>query len=260
MILVFSVCAADLDKAVEIADWIVALGPQRAHSCVLMFPAELSISPTDAAKIQILSDALVPVFKRVIEYPVDAVPTGKFIVPNYMLKMAALKMMEFANLPEFAQDDGWYFFEPDCTPLFAGWLDAVAAEYRDAVARGFAFLGSVTDNGTMPRSAVYHVATFASVASIRQLSLQVPAQQELRKEIGSVAMPASTLQDNQSSRDYVRAAQGVLRCRTMPGHKEARNHPVQTTVAVVHGCKDGSLLRLLREERELNLIDPEGRR
>lgn len=190
--------------------------------------------------------------------------------PNAMFRAAASAALMFPNEP-------WYFFEPDNTPMGPGWLDRLAEAYAKC---GKPCMGVLQQswrllqptNERIP-AGKHLVGTAIYPTDLRALSLSflgcvdpsngrviafdVAMQGDLVD--GQHAAHTNLIQHNWLTQNYRRDEDGVMVCDAREGRLTGQlgfslPHPVNETIAVVHGCKDLTLLRLLRAER--NAVAP----
>jgi len=120
MLLVFPVSHRDEPLAIDIAQWIAELGPYEGHDALLFFSPRVSQDGRDKIESS-FRKCFASVSLRVLPSEVSGWPQG----PNAMFK----DVCGFIRNHPTLGNSGWYFFEPDNTPMCRGWLDKIALEY-----------------------------------------------------------------------------------------------------------------------------------
>jgi hypothetical protein len=152
----------------------------------------------------------------------------------------------------------WYFLEADCTPLRKSWLDDIETEYNQARKP---FLGAVQktrmvnpDTGDFVKHDGEHVigscvypADFARRSTLwryirwdDELPKASPWDVYIRHEVRPNTAVSKTIQSNWRTKNYEITASGRITCS--PIDELSIDDPIEECVAVVHGCKDGSLI------------------
>ena len=185
--------------------------------------------------------------------------------PNAMFRAAASAALMFPNEP-------WYFFEPDNTPMGPGWLDRLAEAYakcgkpcmgvlqqswrllqptNERIPAGKHLVGTAV-YPTDLKALSHSFLSCVDPQSGRVIAFDVAMQDDL--VAGQHAAHTNLIQHNWLTQNYRRDENGVMVCDAKEGRLSGQlgfslPHPVNETIAVVHGCKDLTLLRLLRAER-----------
>ena len=264
MLLVYPVSQFDLPLAKETAAWVAELGGVKSYPVLMVIDPE--VAREDWIEIRdILTPAALSVttVKALLDTEQDAGwPAG----PNAMFRSAvAATCGMFPGEP-------WYFFEPDNTPLAPDWLDRLTEAYT---ACGKPFMGVLQQSWKLLEphgeripaghhlvgTAIYptdvreYTRTYLHCrdsASGRVCAFDVAMQYDL-VDCGH-AVHTDLIQHNWLTQNYRLEADGVIRCDAKEGRLDGQlgfslPAPVDESVAVVHGCKDLSLLRLLRARR-----------
>jgi hypothetical protein len=143
----------------------------------------------------------------------------------------------------------WFWMEMDCTPVADRWLDSLSQEYAEC---GKPCLGVIQDirsgEGIHLVGVAVYPKNFDEVCpdSLRVASFDEAFDYYLRKELVPISAQSRLLQHNFRTHHYRCTHSGML------GVEEARRRdnvrfdvPVGREAAVVHGCNDGSLARLI---------------
>ena len=144
----------------------------------------------------------------------------------------------------------WFWMELDALPIKEGWAGELAGEYNAA---GKAFLGNINPATEMMMGvAVYHPNTRnESLVNDLQRSCDLPFDEYLKWAFKLNGYANSEILCDMWNTVNYRMEGGNMVCdpgpdREMPSRK--RGGIVPATAYVVHGCKDGSLPRLLLGE------------
>jgi len=171
--------------------------------------------------------------------------------PNQMFREVA-RLLALARNP-----DAWYFMEVDNTPLTADWLGALATEHNTSRLR---FCGAVVDtemraNGVpfvdgkhMVGTGVYPANFFEQSTLVKYIPNHIPWDIYLQWEIVPAAKATTLIQNNWATKNY-RLENGRILCEEANEYGKA--NPVRPGAKIVHGCKDGSLIRLLQQGAEV---------
>ncbi len=109
-------CPKDQDQAMRFAAWIHELGGCKGHRLLLIEDVRCAGSPlADEYRKSFDSVEILPFTDRWNRWPHSA---------NACFKMAAWHI-------EATSKEPWFFIEPDCVVLHAGWLNAFEKEYID---------------------------------------------------------------------------------------------------------------------------------
>ncbi|MEO7099095.1 MAG: hypothetical protein ABI162_07015 [Luteolibacter sp.] len=235
---VFPLSKSDTDAAVRSATLVKKFGP---------YPCDCLVYPEKGVSAASIVELLQSSFQKVlVDTPFDISPTGWPQGPNHMFKRVAKYMVD-------SPYDYFYFWEPDCLPVKAGWLQNLRDEYEKvAIPDGKVFMGvlhstrmrrpdgseftegmHMTGTGFYPR-VVPRYAPSAVLPST--FAWDVAAQMEIVPN----AHPTTQIQHDWSTGKYVSLKQ------LKPG------------VVVHHGCKDDTMYRLLAGEVDSTNFDGPG--
>jgi len=263
MLLVMPVCSVDLALARELSGWIRDLGPERRHNALLMWSAEVPQEDRDYILENFRNtfgkvNQMQPYFPDYVQGWPDA--------PNLTFEFTVHYCC--VEHPRYAEGRPWFFFEADQTPLRAGWLDALEEEYFRA---GKSCLGVLEQSwmvrpgepkvpagkhlvGTAIYPGNFNMIT-GKYRGIRGMAFDVALQDEVVG--GGHAAHTNLMLHCWLTENFRRDVSGDIVCDTREGRLVGQiGYSLNRTVredaghVLVHGCKDGSLLRLLREERQ----------
>jgi hypothetical protein len=251
MLLVFPVSQPDADLALKLAEWISELGNVAAHECLVVSP------PNTAQIAERIASVLRPHFKMVHLFATEKNhDIGWPSSPNYMFLSACNYLVQKNN------QQPWFWFEADNTPLHENWLNDVVTEYNLS---GKPYLGVVefgrmkdpktgemvkSDVPHMNGSGVYHpkcAVRSAVFQTIHTFKEAVPFDMYIRYELNGNVHDSKTIFNNWKTRAYTRLPDGSLACKALDANYPPKEVP--PGVGVIHGCKDGSLIELLKRER-----------
>lgn len=169
-------------------------------------------------------------------------------------------------------NEPWYFFEPDNTPLFKGWLADMERELTNS---GKPFMGCVrptrifiqnADGSQTPGLGDPHMVgtgIYPGIYATKSVKLTTidrvmpwvrtppePFDVALRDEIVPHCHPTKAIQSNWHTQNY-RVEQCRLVCDSTPDTtpENAQNEPWDGIACVIHGCKDGSLADLVLADK-----------
>lgn len=197
----------------------------------------------------------------------DEFADGWFMGPNRMYHWVATHL----HLEE--NKHGWLWLEPDCCPMRAGWADALEQEYRDAKKPYMGFVRPQKHKDE--KGVIYFKAGDNMMLGVAIYAPDMLGDQEmlpLFHNLGISARPAhpkypwdiylrwrffkrgvhdtSLIHDKWRTLNY-RREDGKLVCDPDPDAPmgTATGGVVPESAVLVHGCKDGTLQRLVIEER-----------
>lgn len=242
----------------DLARVLKKFGPYRGHK-LITFATETATQEANA-------------FTESLRADFDAVATGHLtlgiegwpIAPNRMFRMIAETIQTKYN------DAPWLLLEPDCTPVKDGWLQDIDLAYKKA---GKPYFGCIVHTrvvklnpnaGDPPPSEQHMVGGAATVypanaaarsALLPALDRQMPWSRlpmepydvRMRYEIIPHAAHNDLIAHRWGTVNYKAIANAGYSCENDPKNPPNTNHAfdVPDTAVVVHGCKDGSLARLV---------------
>jgi hypothetical protein len=255
MLIVFPFSKQDLALAIPLMQWMRELGPYDRHNLLLAYSEELSPDEREAVAVNARQCGwAAPPIAFTVRIPTQQWPDA----PNEIFRQAAELIW---RTPEFHK--AWYFMEPDVTPMREGWADALADEYNRDLSLPFmgvvdttysvnSISGELVKTGEhLCGCAVY--PPNLSHYTTAHLNATVAFDHAIAPQIRPHARNTPLCQDNWSTGNYHRSW-GRIVCEpvtfrvALAGRSVTR--PVRPDAVVLHGCKDGSLLKLLRDSRE----------
>lgn len=239
--------------ALPLVQWVRTLGPYPRHDCLLAYSEELPPEDREAVAAVIRGCG----WKSPARAMQCAVPVQRWPdAPNAIFRQVADMI---AGCPDFQRP--WYFMEPDCTPMRKGWADEIADAYNVDTSKPF--MGVIdntylsdTNTGELLKIGEHLCGTSVYPAALsrytqRHRNCDNAFDIAIAKDIRPHARRSPLFQDNWSTSNYRRengkiVCSGVTLRVALSGQSLARD--VRPEAAVVHGCKDGSLLKLIDAE------------
>ena len=246
MLILIPITRADYQFGVPLAKHIVNLGGVKRHDIVLFYSGDEAMKTADEMEDILAHNC--GVLAKVDSQNKDE--RGWPMSPNTM----------FALSVDWVERSGytgpWYFFELDNTPLRAGWADELQDEY---LANEKPFMGVKHPNiwtspdGTRSQDGSFHMVGTGIYPS------PFSPHSVLWRHLGTMAFDAflmhetvpnmthtDLIQHNWCSKNY-RRENGQIVCDPTEGHEiDGIHNPVRPDAAVLHGCKDLSLLKLFK--------------
>jgi hypothetical protein len=251
MLLVLPVSQADLNLATKLAGHLALLGNLERHR-LLMVGAYNTFADAAALKEQ-----LAPLFASAELYvPESECEIGWPQSANHLWARTVRHLQRTGN------QEPWYWFEADNTPIREDWLDAVETEYNQAAKP---FLGAVQPTRMLDRNTgefvkvdgEHVIGTCVYPADFSKRSLLwsytridaapdvEPFDVYLRHEMRPNTAVSQLIHNNWRTKNYEIDSDGRIYCD--PIDDLSVYGPVPTNAAVVHGCKDGSLIEALQK-------------
>lgn len=248
MICVFSFCSEDREMAVELARHIECLGGVKSHRCLILCPANV-----DWREVERLLHSSFSTLEVVTYAPrLKGWPDG----PNQAFFAAAEAV--FKRFPK----ECWLWLEADCVPIRQQWLDHIGNEYRFC---GKTILGAIEnafDAASKPNGehvtgvAVYPGDFIAKCAPLRTI---ITATEHYRKSgalppafdvyLAPYTLPnvarTQTIRHYWKSDQFTEAKNGKVYCRFKLPY--GASNVVDMDAALIHGCKDMSLLDIVQK-------------
>lgn len=251
MNIVFAYHNGDAELAIESAKAISAIGSNIRHNAIICCTSETKKVEEVTA---ILKDAFVNVERIVAQDGFDGWPLG----PNQMFVDAASHC--------YLRQDPWYFWEPDCVPLKAGWCDILQDEYmKNPSILGCMYEGGVTNGGSVlykmiVGSAIYPPNFLDYCPLARNLNsynmtyrssgvTPEPWDVYCRWEFLKIGRNTPFIQSYWKSVNYHWKDNEIVFFAESPDAQAIQsatcpNRTVDRNALVIHGCKDGSLHRM----------------
>jgi hypothetical protein len=118
MLIVFPFCQADFKLAHSLAKYMQYLGPYKQHELMLVAQPELSQDAEELEKI--IGDQFARILRFTPKVGVQKWPVGS----NRMFHSVAYHIQQNVDAPF------WFLLEPDNIPLKPGWANTLAEEYK----------------------------------------------------------------------------------------------------------------------------------
>lgn len=250
--IVFPLFSGDKPQAQALAELIRDMGGVESHHCLLVCPEGTDI----AGVIEPLREAFGAVDTHTYAATLYGWPYG----PNEVFAEAALLIARDARFHDFL------WIEPDCIPTGPTWADQIAAAYR---ACGLPMLGVSTDTVAMDSRQVVgrHVIGVAvypkNFAQLCPLVKSMTATSAAYRKanampkafdayFGAYTVPRNAetrlIQHFWRSSEFRQESGVIVAGKTVaPGVENT----VNPEAILLHGCKDFSLLNIIRERQEL---------
>lgn len=253
----------------DLARVLKKFGPYRGHK-LITFATETATQEANAFTESLRAD-----FDAVATEHLNLGIEGWPIAPNRMFRMIAETIQTKYN------DAPWMLFEPDCTPVKDGWLQDIDLAYKKS---GRDYFGCIVNTrvvkvnpnaGDPPpneqhlvggAAAIYPANAAARSTVLQTLDRQMPWSRlplepydvRMRYEIIPYAAHNDLIVHRWGTVNYQPTADGGFTCENAPDNPPGTNHafPVPSTAAVVHGCKDGSLARIVLGESAKKRTEP----
>lgn len=238
---------------------LVHFGPYKSHD-LLIVTSDDQEQNMNLCKVQAL---LSPLFNSVTTEILPKQFKGWPAACNVFFQAAILKQLSMA-LPS-----PWLWLEPDADPTQFGWIDTIQKEYMEAVGEGFAYLGmrALTvfleknpKTGVITRRQdgehLVGVAVYPAYHGNKAQLWKTPPQNTPFDVRGQWETAPNKVSQNMAHRwgtiNY-RKEGDVILCDDMKENPDGLSYAGEVpNVALIHGCKDGSLARLFVPEKELN--------
>jgi len=159
----------------------------------------------------------------------------------------------------------WYWMELDTVPLFHGWADCLEDEYKKS---GSMFMGMVVptrkilqDGGIlidsldphMVGTGIYPKDTGGLMSAMRGMDESIPWDIQLRKLMMASCHNSDMMAHRWGTENYRISKDGLaLYCDSRKTNPRGADFgtPVILPKAIIHGCKDASLMNLVRASKK----------
>lgn len=242
LLVVLPYCQRDYKLAESLLDWSASLGRNIGHHCLLVADSSVGKSERTA-----LAESAKKSFDGAATMIVMTRPVG--FAPNFMFLDAARHVSQCYKIP-------WLWLEPDCVPLCPEWTRSLADGYAGCPKR---YMGQFVDgNGTngVPKLSlsgvsVYPHDAYADFEKRSALTSEIVAwDMESAEAIVPRARHTNLIHHFWGQRD--------LPPTFVEKRNESTSYPPGTLditflhrdAVLFHRCKDGSLIRCLRENRK----------
>jgi len=253
--LVIPVSQTDVSLLPQMADVLVHHGSNRGHILTVVYNQDVV-----GADVQAFCDKVKPLFDSVDSVQVTTPRSGWPIGANQMFRECAI----IAAKKQIC----WLHLELDALPTRKGWLQEISNAYELSgkpfmgcivPTRGFEKLEDGTriaksqSNHMVGGMAVFHwnfanaSAKLGSVDRIFIWSRNVPLEPwdiAVREEVIHKAQHSDLFQHNLRTVNY-RVENGQWVCDNAKDNAQDHSKPVNARAAIVHGCKDSTLARLI---------------
>lgn len=232
--------AGDVAQARQLLNWIGEISPKLGpHCCMLAADAAV---PLDT--ITEIGNKAKQIFyfaeTAIINTPPLAEPWPK--APNAMFRIASQHVMEVYKLP-------FFWMEPDCIPLKPSWLDELAISYSRCPKR---FMGSLIQSRQPPMPPVHLAGCAIYPADTSKDMAQFTTDATPWDIANSPYVVPRTM-----STPLIHHHWGEPKLPPTFKETKADGDPVNTCTlafirseaAVFHRCKDGTLIDVLRKQR-----------
>jgi hypothetical protein len=251
MLLVLPFSDQDGRLALSQAKYLEFVGPYKSHELMIAAPADCEEQVNEVQKA--VGNEFARVHLHYITGPKAPWPTG----PNRSFHSIAHHIWQ--NVP----CEGWYFFEPDNTPLKPNWLSTLDYEYRRS---GRPFMGVLHPTYYRRRNPDGSLERFIQ-DGVHLVGTSIYPQDAPRYSKLFATIPyAASPWDVYWQWDIIKYASGTnliqhewrsyhyrrdKKTGEIKGEREAdvlpyEPKPLAPDAVVHHGCKDGSLLNIMR--------------
>jgi len=258
MLLAIPVSASDAKNLPHTAEIFKKFGPYAGFPCAIFARREVE------NEARVFAETIKPLFSSLDVHVLD-------FHANTPTEAAAKHFRAIAQAVSDKYTAGpWYFYELDNTPTQMGWLTKLQREHHESgkahmgaivPTRGFSRMqdGSLKPTFGDPHmvgTGIYHCGLGANSPNIGQIDRSMPWAGPLepfdirmRYEIVPHAHNTILIQHNWNTGNY-REEDGKIVCDDLSGDPNL-NHakPYDGHAVVVHGCKDGSLAKLVLADK-----------
>lgn len=235
--------AGDAERALDLLKWITELGGKLRRECVLIYDKgidESLMTEIDAWSVRAFGkagQARIQIGKLGIPWPGGANHTFALLCHH---------------MASYARPKPWLLLEPDMAPTRSNWLETLENEYDKA---GKPFMGAWVEHydlmnggGVYPPDADRWVREFLDNNPIKQQAYDIVVAPEV---VPFMHRANHLMPHIWTARGNGRP--GGLGQGAPKWTEEMMNWVVDHNACLVHRCKDGTLLSLLRKRREEQL-------
>lgn len=230
MFTVLSVAPPEFDRAKQLLEWIRDLDGMTPHRLAILGTFHLDIK--DMAELRRVA---VQAFADVTMVKQQAANEGAWPRRGNALFKDTCAWIK-ANL----KGEPWLWLECDCVPMRAGWLDAIEKEYREC---GKAFMGTIYER---PFPHINGVMVYPNDPLL--IARRMCANPSIAWDLAE----AKTVMDRGYNTPLMHRSLAVPErntCHTF--NRESDLGRIRPEAVLFHGCKDGSLINLLRGRKHL---------
>lgn len=256
MNIVFSYHSGDCELALESAKAIVEQGPNIRHKATICCTEGTPLLPQ-------ITEELKKVFPEVGRIIAQDGFNGWPLGPNQMFADASSHCYQY--------EDPWYFWEPDCVPMVEGWVDKLEEEFNKDTGK---IMGRIIEGGVAPSgktmyklivgSAVYPAKFLNGCRIASNLAnynlyfknnggIPEPWDVRCRWEFLQYGRDTPLIRAYWNSCGYQRRGESIVFLAQNPEAHDVQSvtcpdRTVSSEAIVVHGCKDGSLHRMIYDK------------
>jgi glycosyltransferase involved in cell wall biosynthesis len=227
LIIVIPFCKTDVDRAIELVDWIEWLGGCPENDCV--FVADVGVARFQAPKIFNSIEYISPPFKLKDETH----PIG----PNWMFE-TALK-----HFHRRGEKRSFLWLEPDAVPLRIGWLKKIEEEYKGGILADVIQLNDARYPKRIPSGVAVYPPNAWDIYKRIQTNRKVAWDIQFADATMSLVKPSKTIK---SRVNHVNPP--VFTSQKTTGPNRLTIDDIPESAVLFHPSKDGSLIRILREK------------
>lgn len=239
MLLVIPIAVAEIDRAIDLIQWIGELGGCRGHKLVLLVANPVAVE--DARAIADLANSSFDSVETIRQKESCELPWPKNA--NAMFTCAC----EYVKSK--IETSPWLWLECDAIPIRSGWLDSLENAYRQ---HGKPFMGTVYPvpfrhmNGVaVYPSNIAQINPWMVRASDRAFDLTKP---EIAMRFGTdTPLIARAIKDTATNTPHTFSVKSDLDI-------------IPSECVLFHGCKDGSLVEMLRQKYKDESLEQEEQR
>lgn len=247
LLLVLPYCQKDAELLSKNLNWMGELLPDyRPHSCLLV--ADHQIPHDEKQRLQQLAR---PMFAHTETMIVRIKSDDQHwpIAANIMFASAARQIAETYKLP-------WFWCEPDAVPLRANWLNELAREYSVCAKR---FMGALIPSTGQPNVPPVHLAGCAVYDTNAYIGLKPFTETPRAFDIAAAPYTVPRAISSPLMQHFWGKPGLSPTFRTIKGSEDPENTIpfgwLRPDACIMHRCKDGSLIDLLRERRNALAIE-----
>jgi len=254
MLIALPVSKADYKLALQLVEHVSRIGGIRPHKWLLVFTHNIPDKERKAIEARAAQGG--DIAETVVLEPMDE---------SGWPKSCNALFFETARVVEKAGAYGepcWYFFEPDNTPVVPQWADLFQREYTQARKP---YLGVIHDTWYsspstgkrftkgrhMVGTGIYPPKLLSACRLMRHVKMTPWAFDVfLQWEVVPQTHHTELIQHNWQTAKYRRQGASIVCSPNTPRTGDLYSQPLREGIAVVHGCKDGSLIKVLSEPEQ----------
>lgn len=250
ILVVIPVCPKDVHLALDVLEWMIEMGQPKTHNLVL------STSGLSDQEVGSLSEKAAQIFLETahVSFPDDAAHMPWPVPHNQQFgRTARVLSMRRKKSPK-----GWvgrtqthfFWMEPDATPLVPNWLDVFEAQLQVALKQGKWFMG---DYVRVPRDDPRTANTPDHMSGVSVYPVLLSHFSQTAVTSYHAAWDIASASEVIPQAYFTKAIHHVY---WEPTFKKQRCLDMIRNEAVVfHQCKDGTLTKVLRQQRRTRLKD-----